>query len=535
MKKLFIKIASVCLAVVSAAGLCACGDSGGKGEGVNGYLKISAVKLGYGVDWLNAMIEEFEKSSGINVDLSVVNGAAGQDALDDEIESLASDTDLFFNKRGWFAKGVYEGSISAKGKNYDCLYADLSDVWNSVADEGSAKTVKDKMDATYANAFDIEGKYYALPWAGGVYGIVRNLSVWKDLGLTDSDVPYTTNELFELCDKIKANKAPFIYSLKKEYYSGWLPIFFAQYEGKENAENFMKGLDPDGELSENLYTYDGQVEAIKILKTLLDSANGYQYSRSESIDFTAMQGLFIRGEALFSINGSWLETEASNFDNAQLDMIKTPVISSIVNKLSFCPTEGGKKIKYDNLTAEQRKAADEKLSEVIKYVDKTDAGETAEKPAGVTDEDIKIVTEARHYSYMAGGTDHQAYVPSYSSHIREAKEFLKFMYSDKGLNIYYKTLKGTTLPATPVGGYEEGVTLSEFRKSVNAATKEDFTFDRVEKARLFVLNNVNAYFSNGVTPVTAIREGKTPQEIININDKTIRDNWEDYKQKLGIK
>lgn len=548
MSKFTKKLITLLLAIVCAFAMVACtdggGNSGGNGDESNGgnkgssSLTISAVKLGYGVEWLNALAKAFEQKEGIEVKINnPAVGAVGQATLDTEIESKASDTDLFFNKRGWFSKAVYEGKIvAANGKTYDSLYADLTDVWNSVVDEGSEKTIKEKMDKTYVASSEIDGKYYSLPWAGGVYGIVRNLNKWEELGLTAEDVPYTTNELFALCDKVKGNIAPFIYSLESEYYTAWIPTFFAQYEGKASVEAFMEGKDPDGEVSEYIYTYDGQVEALKVLQTLLDKKNGYQHEKSSAIDFTSMQGQFIRGAALFSINGSWLENEAANFSSAKLDMIKTPVISSIVQKLSFCPTDGnGKKLKAESFSQEQKKAADEKLVEIIKYVDATDAGETAEKPDGVTDEDIAKVTEARHYSYMAGGTDHQAYIPSYAKNVENAKKFLKFMYSDEGMNIYCKTMKGATLPATPVGGYTTELTLSEFRKSVNAATEQGFVFDRTEKAKYFVLASVSACSTNGVKPVSALREGKTPQQIVDANSKDIKDKWESIKQLLGIK
>ena len=232
----------------------ACNRSGQRSEpGENGYLHISAVQLGYGTDWLYALEEAFEEKAKINVDISTVVGATGQGTLDTEIESLASDTDLFFNKRGWFAEDVYKGSISVRGQAYDCLYADITDLSGAVVDEGCELTIEDEMDPLYAEAFNIEGKYYALPWAGGVYGIVRNLDVWDDLGLTDEDVPYTTNELFALCDEIKEEVAPFIYSLEDEYYTGWSTIFFGQYEGVDNVKLFMEGRDPDGEISQYVY------------------------------------------------------------------------------------------------------------------------------------------------------------------------------------------------------------------------------------------------------------------------------------------
>ena len=524
MKNVVKKGLALCLATITFGSLTACGG-GGSDDSNDNVLQIAAVRMGYGTAWLDAIAEEFTKETGIKVDKSIKVGQAGAEALDTEIESLASSNDLFFNKRAWFPKSVYEGTISVQGQKYDCLYADISDVWASVVDEGSGKTIEDKVDSTYAAAYHIDNKYYALPWAGGVFGIVRNLDVWESLGLTDADMPYTTDQMFALGDKIKSQKAPFIYSLESEYYSGLLPIWFAQYEGKANTELFLSGKDPDGEMSPYIYTYDGQLEALKVMQKLvpLVQDGGYQHNKSTSIDFTSMQGQFLRGEALFNVNGSWLENEAAaNFKDSETDIIKTPVISAIVKKLSFKSLEAT--------------AADAKLAEIVKYVDAVDAGESATKPEGVTDEDIQIVTEARHYAYVAGGIDHQAYIPSYSNNIDAAKEFLKFMYSDKGLNIYYNTLNGATLPAMPVKAYENtSLELSTFRKSVNVATEEGFVYDRLEKVRFYVLPQVSTTFANGVKPINALVAGSTPESIIATNSSDIESKWNSIQQLLGIK
>ena len=172
-KKLGTKLLALTLGAMSAFGMVACGGNGGSnsgdhgGNGTGGNLKISIARLGYGIDWLNALVDEFEKETNVNVEVFPKVGNAGVSALQTEAESLASDTDLFFNRQNFFPKKVYEGAITVKGVTYDCLYEDLSDVWNSVVDEGSTLTIKDKIDVSYESSFNIAGKYYAMPWAGG--------------------------------------------------------------------------------------------------------------------------------------------------------------------------------------------------------------------------------------------------------------------------------------------------------------------------------------------------------------------------------
>ena len=516
-KGILSKVLLACLAVVfclMSASACA---------GTKADLVITALQLGYGTEWLDAMAEAYEAEHDIDIEIRTRVGMASQTRLDEEINSFASDTDLFFGKRGWFAEWVYKGSISSRGETYPCLFANLDDVWGDVVDEGTTLTIADKMDPTYAEAFKIEGHYYSMPWAGGVYGVVRNVSVWEDeLHLTDADIPLTTNQLFDLCDEIKDEVAPFIYSLEQEYYTAWLPIFFGQYEGVQNARNFMKGIDPDGNVSQYIYTYPGQLEALKVMQTLLDPDNEYQNPASSGLDFTSMQGQFLSGEALFCINGSWLENEAkTNFSDSRTDVIKTPVISSLVSKLSF----------HDQLGSADAEEA--KLVELIQYVDAVDAGQTPEQPAGVTEDDIKTVTEARHYAYMAGGIDHQAYIPSYSAHLEEAKDFLRFMYSDEGMTIYYQALNGATLPATPVTAYPD-IEMTEFRVSVNQATEEGFVYDREPKERYFVLGKVSACFENGVDPIVELLAGTDPQKILNLNTEAIDDKWDSIQELLGL-
>lgn len=492
--------------------------NGTAGESGEGTLKITAVELGYGVEWLKALAQEFEKETGYTVEVESKVGTLGISALTTELESMASKSDLIFNKFGSFAKYAHEGKVlGADGTNYDCILADITDVWNAVVDEGSDQTIAEKMDAEYREYFNMDDKYYGMPWAGGVFGIVRNVDVWNSLGLTDEDVPLTTDAMFALCDKVKSKVAPFIFSKNQNYYEGFVPVWMAQYEGVQNYKQFLNGVDPDGAVTEYIYTYDGALEAMKILEKLLDQTNEY-HSEMSTLDFNLMQGQFLSGAALFCVNGSWLEREMKqNYAEANIDYIRTPVVSSIVNKLDTVND-------------------DVALKAVIQYVDAVDAGENPEKPAGVSDEDIQIVMEARHYSYVSGGIDHQIVIPAYSKNVEVAKEFLKFMYSDKGLNIYYKVMNGNMLPALPVNDFEtEGVDVSGFIASSNEATALGYAVNRESKAKYFVLPGIATTFTNGGSAVEALYSGSMDaNQIITMNTEAIQKMWSTIQQYLGM-
>ena len=524
-KKTVTKLAALALSAVSAFGMVACGGSGsetsnggsngGDGSKLGGKLKISIARLGYGIDWLTALEKEFEKETNVDVEVVSKVGNAGVTALQTEAESLASDTDLFFNRQNFFPKKVYEGAITVKGVTYDCLYEDLSDVWNSVVDEGSTLTIKDKMNTSYESSFNIAGKYYAMPWAGGVMGMARNKTVWDSLNLTDADVPLTTDQMFALCDRIKSQKAPFIFCMEDNYVEPFMNIWTAQYEGVDNFNQFKEGKDPDGNVTEHVFSYDGFYEMLQVVDKWVSKDSGYHHSKCDAVDFTQMQGLFLKNEALFCINGTWLENEMKNLGSSStIDYVRTPVISSIINKLTTVNS-------------------DAQLAEVIKYVDAVDAGDTtAVKPSYVSDPDLKAVTEARHYSFTSGGDGHQAYIPSYAKNIEQAKAFLKFMYSDKGLNIYYKTLGGATLPAQPVGAYDASVTPSAFMASSNAAFKQGYVVNFSSTTKYFNLGGISMVFNHQQSALKRMYNGDSAKQIYDDHVKAVKTKFEAAKDAI---
>ncbi len=498
-------VALMLIAILILPVLAGCNQQSNKVD--ENALVITVAKLGYGDQWLKDLAAAYEAKTGTKVQIFSKIGDVGLSAIKGEMQSQASETDIFFTRAQEFFKSIYKGAVNIGGTNYACEFADLTDVWNSKASDSESKTILEKMDPAYEEYYNVDGKYYGLPWANGVMGIVRNINVWNKLGLTDGDMPLTTDELFALCDKVKAQgTAPFIYSLESEYYSsGLAPIWFSQYEGSESMKFFNNGLDPVGENSSNLYAYDGQVEALKVIERLVNNDNGYQHEFSTSLNFTDMQSTFLLDEALFCVNGAWLETEMGNaFKGANIDFIKMPVISSLINRLETVT---------DDAT----------LSAVIKHVDGN-----GEAPAGVSEEDIAIVRDARHNAYTRSGFDHTALVPAYSNKLNEAKDFLKFMCSDEGLSIYYKSTNGNQLPIENTTGYPTDVEISQFRQSINELLAEGHIceYDAYVKAKIYAIGGVSRYWYNGSGNfVRALIEGKTPESICITNNDYLKNNW----------
>lgn len=492
--------------------LVACG-----GGNSGNSLKIGIVKMGYGVQWAKDLKAGFEKETGIKVTISEFPGQAGADALATAVDN-GGKFDLVFTKRGTFEADIY---TKKSVKKFSPLYEDITESVYNYTNPGEDKTIGQKLSQDMKDYYNFDGHYYGMPWTSGFMGIARNYTIWEAMGYKDSDIPNTTDELMALCDEIynknyvfpgsepiSGKVYPFIYSDRAEYYTAIINLWTAQYEGKDMVDNyFLKGLGPDQtESNENFYTFDGQYAALETMQELLTGNNGHRQDPTTSVDFTTSQGYFYGGSGMFMINGSWLENESGMTSQSEIDFIRMPVVSSIKNKMS---------IKDDA-------DADKKLSAAISYVD-THAVDGEDAP--LTASDMKIVREARGYSYLGGGVDHQAFVLSYAKNKENGIKFLRYMYSDKGLNSYRQTMNGICLPATPCKNYDPlDSEISRFKKSVIKALEENSMFYESRKAKFFCLGKVDLHFQNGTgrSIVSALKgnsdqKAMTPDEIMNAN------------------
>ncbi|MDD6995410.1 MAG: ABC transporter substrate-binding protein [Candidatus Borkfalkiaceae bacterium] len=524
------KITKTFATLLSAAVVFSSGAACKKNADTSDTLVITAAKLGYGLDWLNSMADGWSAKTGNKTKIVQKVGTSGNNAITEEIASLASSSDIFIYRTADYADKVYQGEVKHAGEKYDCVYLDLTDVYDSEI-EGESVAVGAKIVDKYKTALNVNGKYYAVPWIEGTMGLMRNVTLWNKLGLTDADVPLTTDQLKETCDKILdatsadrkyQNVAPFIYSAEDEYYTSFIPVWFAQYEGVQNTERYKQGLDPDGKLSKNIFNYDGFEEMFNVINDLLDPDNGYQHSKSSSLNFTDMQGQFLMEQAVFCVNGAWIEIEMGNsFPDVQIDYVKTPVISALVKKTSF----------YDK--NDVTGANDEKLATLIKYVDANKTGYNG-KPDFATEADVDLAREARNYGYTTLSSTHVLVGSSYSKKTDMIKSFIRYMYSDEGLDLYYRATGGARLPAQrAAGAYPQDVAVSDFKKSVNAIDGNEILVF-ASTAKLFSVGGVSIRALNGITNyISAFASKKmTPRQVVQKNQQYMSDNWSVIASKL---
>lgn len=524
MKKRKLILALTTLGVIGGAlGLTSCG---GGGEDPNA-LKIMVVKLGYGTNWLKALAEDFTAQTGTKVDIKEAVGDSGLEKISGELFANTCNADVYMTR----LKTQYAEWCNDQ-KNH---FVDLTDIYNEPYEGENGATMYSKMDPIFRDYNKQNGKYYAVQWSTGFMSFARNLDVWNKY-MPGVNAPRTTEEFFEVLETLKTKisedteitagtVAPVIFNAKQEYYSSVVGSWFYQYEGNEMMQNFYDGKDSSGDYDPNggLYDYAGQEVSLKFLDRLLNSSNGYHHPDSDSSQtFTTMQINFVRGAAAFCLNGTWMEHEiGESYYNRNIDFIKLPMISAITDRLSF-------------------KSADDKenrLRELVSYVDShIQVGDnSACTVSGVTSEDIEIVREARNGgSLVKTDQDHQVVITPTSDKIDVAKKFVKFMYSDRGLQIYTDAMKGHRLPATPTVGYKDQ-TVSKLQSSIDSFNNEGkFNYYEVEayRSKIYSYNAVKLNFSNGLGTSTCIKEllktgsaHMTPETILLKNRQDIANRW----------
>lgn len=426
------------ITAVLAAVLCifclffGCGKNKPRGGGDDGRtetLYIQAFDGGYGTAWLYGLKDLYEKEHGsVKVEIRATS-------YDDEFETTllsgVANTDLFFGRYAMFGHMYEQWRNDADGRIYPCVLEDLTDVYETIVD-GSA--VKDRMLPEFLRGNEFtddagEKKYYTFPWVRGMIGILKNNKVWKP----EWKVPNTTDELIALAHRMRdAGKKPFIYSLRDSYYLIYEPVFVAQYEGLERMERYWAGYDAKGQrYKPDFLVLDGQVESLKVMEELLKDGNGFQHPASKSLDFTAVQNMFLDDSENIAmmVNGDWIEREmAANYEpgEADIEFIKNPVISALGTKLGI---------------------SDSLLSAVVDYVDGTvkTCPDIVSGKGVSAEEIIGKVREARSL-IVTNSVSHCAWIPAYSDMKEEAKDFLRLMAGDAGIKTFVSSTGGYSAP-----------------------------------------------------------------------------------------
>ena len=411
-KGLAVLLSAVC--VMTCMTGCGKEDSGKKGGNSTSDIEISYWNAGLDNYWLEAVIEAFEeKYPEYNVSYTA---SASQNASYAGFGVEGDTVDLYLST------ALDQSKLET-----------LDDVLNSTAD-GDKKPIAEKFSEGYlALAKAADGHYYDLTYGGGVIGFVYNTEHFKDAGITQ--LPRTTNEISIVCDKLYSKGyTPLCHFSPTGYWHWMSEVFFSQYEGMDYyINNFYSSTDENGTSpSKDVFKkQDGRYQVLKAYEKIITPE--YILEGSNSVDHVTAQTQFLNGKASMMVNGSWITTEMASVGGLEnYAMLRTPVISSITDKLTTVKTEGNlrKLISAIDAVADgEKQLSDYADGENYKIGDLT-----------VSAADWEYVRAAR-LTVSANYSGHTAQIPNYSNNIKGAKEFLRFLYSDEGYKVYEDTLK----------------------------------------------------------------------------------------------
>ena len=396
------KLVALLLSAISACGLMTGCGGGGQEAGDEKTIQIYAWESGYGIQWLQKIVDDFN---------------AGQTEYKAELDYSSS------------ASTVIDTLDLGKSNNYDLYFTMLqSSKYNSdfiemtsildSAPTGETGKIRDKYyDGFIEGLKDAEGKEKFLCYGYGNASIVYNCDM-----ISEENVPNTTKELEILVAELAATCKPWLFyndSGINGYWNYLTDAWAAQYNGLEYQYNTfykLKGEDGTSPSKEILLAQDGRYKALEVMETIITPDTTHQ--QCTNTNYTTVQTLFLEGGAAMMPNGSWLLNETGT--DANVNMMKVPVISSIVEKL------------------ENSSMDDETLSAII---DEVDAG--AESSALCSANDFARIKEARNIMYN-NATESYIFAPSYSNALDAVKAFLQWYHKDSSILRYYETTK---LPA----------------------------------------------------------------------------------------
>lgn len=402
-----------CIALVATFSAC------GKSQNDANTLYVVSINKGYGTEWLKSVAKAYEaKNSDISIDIKPVYDDG---IIKNNLESGAQfcNYDLMFTGNFQFSTPQY--------------LADLSDLYSSVP-EGKDKTVEELLDKTVRSAFKMkndsgEDKYYYMPWTNGVEGLLVNYDAAKTVLGSDWESKYkmrTTDELLEFAYAIK-NAGKDVYAFghcaDTHYYHFLYETWWAQCEGTESIKNYYNGryydeISSTMEIGPEICKQEGRLQSLKVMESIF-AGKGLSDKDNNGRQFDTIQTLFMKGKFVLFSNGDWNNLEMSkSYPNVDVRFVRCPIISKLGEKLGI---------------------TEEKLRAIIDYVD----GETSQKPE-VADSVIEKIREARCLTHSQIDAQTMA-IPAYSTKINIAKDFVKFLISQEGQNIFVEKTGGITI------------------------------------------------------------------------------------------
>lgn len=531
--KIVKRIIGLTLSVCLMLGVCTVltGCSGGNGEGaiqINSdktQMYVFSYNGGVGNEWLDATIAAFEAKYA---NTSFEEGKMGVQIIPDKqkmtavsmLDSFPNSTyDVIFNENLRYNEWAAKGNL-----------LDISDLIKEVGEDG--KSIESKLSDNKAAALTArDGKYYALPHYEAFRGVVYDIDLFEEnnlyfaadrtysdfilssteqraagpdgvAGTTDDGLPATYEEFFKLCDHmVELGITPFVWSGEQNAYSEFLLYALAEtMAGEEGAKlNYNYGVDSANPTT-NIVTHftNGQpvVEAMTI-----SEENGYLLRQTEA-KYRALEFLF----TVFNRSDYYYKDSMGKLTMSNKEAQQTYVFSSLENKPIAMLIEG---------TWWEKEAADSIELAVSSFGD------------AAKDRNFGWMAMPGVYSGTVNSNNGKTQVlndcmnvycginaKSSGARLEIAKLFVKFCYSDEGLNIFTKhtgMLRGVNYELTE----DTTANLSNFYKNLIALRNESTIITPMSSSVLFINNETTLtayenYWNSDqyLFPVVAFRGGQ---------------------------
>lgn len=520
-KKSIAVACGVCLSVASAG-------CGAKGTEADNEFTLKFWSSGLGTEFFYNLVEDFEKDTGYKVKIEENGDTNGM-------------YDTIMLGEGYNAVDLY--MYNGAGPVYFDYIEPLDDVLNSYAygesEAAGDKKIGDKLlpQVREALEYNVNGttNVYQLPYGGGWVGIVYNADI---IDGENYRIPRTTNELIDLANMIAEDKKDQGVSAICHFKGGgyWVTlreVFQAQYDGLSGYKCFRsltseEGASPSKDV---LLASDGRAATIDFLAELNTPDNVMSGSNTQTYD--NIQTKFLEGKAAMMVNGSWLmnEMKALNDTSKNFKMMKTPIISSITDRLE---TIDGR---IDGTLAMEK---DVELSAVVAAIDNADdegkaLSEIALKTENydVSADDLAAVYEARHIAFSTSN-DNTFTIPNYSDKKDIAKEFIRYFYSDVQIRKYSVTLH----MALPVSTEVDSSSWADWGKemlSYNALYVPLFKNANYD-SKVFTLGGCDAWGNSDIIADVSNRENRKSAEAVWNSIKAYHnEQWNNYLASAGLK
>lgn len=511
------KLTSVFLACLLACGTSAMAACSARNQGKVGVLRIDAFEGGGGDTYAQALADAYNVYNP-EVTIEVNCNPLVPDEAPTALEGNSSAVDIYM------LNGL---NIGALCENYGAL-APLNEVYESkpkTDEEQGDKTIEelisDEILPSMQYGGDREpyiGNYYAIPIGSNPHSLIINKTCMDDLfGEGNWEVPRTSDELAALCEDIKnlnaqVDVAGTKYDVYAFIYAGnaleywrymWYP-WVAQYDGTD-VYNDARSSRIDGVYNKDAHFSDGKLEALKALESVVKRENGYCHPDSMSNNHTMSQQYFMQGRAAMMVSGDWVETETETAYHPDLMMVKSPVVSALGTKLGI---------------------TDDQLSAAVKAAD-----EGGSAPSGVSETAFETIKEARRIVFTLANTQ-IAVIPSTSVNMEIAIDFLRFLYTKEGFDIYARETGGARLPVDDYALDESLVaSMTTFGKSVVDIAESDIEYIFTGSNDPIVYRAGLSEFLRSEKPELSLAKRSNPmtaQEVFDAEKAIVYSNWNTY-------